>query len=92
MPDDDVRERVARLESQMAWVEKTLTRIDNDIGTINSRVNAVMNNELKHITDRLSNIEGSTKTGITGADWAKILIAIIGGIGAALVAFIGILR
>ena len=68
--DGRLNERVSSLES---WREDTNRRLDD----IREDVRTIHSNELKHITDRITTLEGDEKGSISKADWAKILIAMI---------------
>jgi hypothetical protein len=71
---DDLSQRVARLEARVDGMEK---RQDEAA----ARIDKLLNNELKHIVDRVSSLEVSESGSISKGDWAKILIAIIGAAG-----------
>lgn len=96
MADDGWRERLIKLESRVDSIERYLNRMDTDTkecqerqskawDTLNTRMDKFLNNELKHVDERLLDIEGK---GISGADWAKIILAIITAAGGVFIALV----
>ena len=96
MADDGWRERIIKLEGRVEGVEKTLARMDWDTKAcqdrqnkawegLNTRIDKFLNNELAHVDERLLGVEGR---GISGADWAKIILAIVTAAGGVFIAMV----
>ncbi len=94
MPEDgynELRERVARLETQMVGLEKgevaCQERTAKAIDSLTSKVDKLISNELVHINERLSISEKRTAY-ISPGDWVKIITTAIIVAGSIIVAYI----
>ena len=104
MPEEDSKEKIIRLEGRVDGVEKIITRMENDTARcqalqaknwdkLNEKLDLIKSNELGHINDRIDVLERKKdpSTIITVQQWIQIILAIIGVVGTAMVAFIQVL-
>ena len=78
MSDEQTRNRVTKLESDVSNIKDTIRKIENNNALRDVRIEKIQTNELHEVEERLKNLEGRSKeSGMSTGDWIKVITAII---------------